>query len=87
MRTQYFHSQLLMYGFGKYEGPVSRIRKLTTNLSIHDLISRLLCLTNFSPFTTPPKPHQLRQPKNLPKRKELVIGGMYGYKAKREDKN
>ena len=49
---------ILMYGFGKYEGPVSRIRKLTTNLSIHDLISPLLRLTNFSPFMIPPKPHQ-----------------------------
>ena len=35
----------------------------------------------------PPKPHQLRQLKNLLKRKELVIGGMNGYKAEREDEN
>ena len=86
MRAQYFPSQLLMYEFGKYESRVSRIRKLTTNL-IHDLISRLLRLINFSPVMIPPKPHQLRQLKNLVKRKELVIGGMYGYKAKREDEN
>ena len=87
MRTQYFPSQLLLYGFGKYVGPVSRIRKLTTNLNIHDLISCLLRLTNFSPFMIPPKPRQLRQPKNLLKRKEPVIGGMYGYKAERENEN
>ena len=87
MRAQYFPSQLLLYGFGKYESQILKIRKLTTNLSIHDLISRLLRLINFSPVTIPPKPHQLRQLKNLRKRKELVIGGMYGYKAQREDEN